>query len=103
MSSLMPSTSTLLLPSTAGEGGGESSVARFGFSSLMRMVVVRGGLIKPDGRGGGLESCERLDFLTGGSSPSTTVLGGDGCEAVRDRFGTMMPSSDSDSDFRRVL
>jgi hypothetical protein len=47
--------------------------------------------------------CDRFDFLTGGSSPSTAVLGGDGWTAALERFGTMMPISVSDRDFRRVL
>lgn len=68
----------------------------------MRMVVVRGGLITLAG-GGDAEPCERFDFLTGGSSPSATVLGGDGCDSARERLGTMMPSSASESDLRRVL
>ena len=66
------------------------------------MVVVRGGLIKPGG-GGDDEPCDRFAFLTGGSSPSTRVLGGEGCDCVLERFGTVMPSSDRESDFRRVL
>ena len=102
MSSLIPSTSTLLLPSAAGDGGGDSSTACFGFSSLNLMVVVRGGLIKPGG-GGDDELCNRFDFLTGGSSPSKIVFGGEGWEAVRERLGTMIPSSDRESDFRLVL
>ena len=103
MSSLIPSTSTLLLPSTAGDGGGDNSVivATFGFSSLMRIVVVRGGLIRPVD----VDSapCDRFGFFTGGSSPSMMVLGGEGCDIALDRLGTVMPSSASDSDFLLVL
>lgn len=76
-------------------------MACLGFSSLNLMVVVRGGLISPGG--GDEESCDRLDFFTGGSSPSAIVLGGEGCEAVRERLGTVIPSSDKLSDFRLVL
>ncbi len=61
MSSLMPSTSTLLLPSLAGEGGGDSCDIGFDFS------LIAGGLIS-------------RDFFDGRSlsSPSAIVLGGDG-------------------------
>ena len=103
ISSLIPSTSTLLLPSTAGDGGGESSlmVVGFGLSSFMRMVVVRGGLIKPvDDESA---PCDRFVFLTGGSPPSMMVLAGEGCDAALERLGTVMPNSASDSDFLLVL
>ena len=101
ISSLMPSVSTLFAPSLPGDGGGDNSTARFGFSSLILMVVVLGGLIMPEG--GDSEPCDRFGFFTGGSSPSTIVLGGEGCDTARERLGTMMPSSESDSDFLLVL
>lgn len=100
MSSMIPSTSTLFDPSAAGDGGGDNSVTRDGFSSLNRIVVERGGLIWPDGES---EPCDRFDFFTGGSSPSMMVLGGEGCDAARDLLGTVMPSSASESDLRRVF
>lgn len=100
MSSLMPSVSILLSSSLAGDGGGDSSIALFGFSSLILIAVVLGGLISPFGDA---EPCERLLFFDGGSSPSTTVLGGEGCDCVLERLGTVIPSSDSESDFRLVL
>lgn len=96
----MPSVSILLSPSRAGDGGGDSSTALLGCSSLNRMVVVLGGLMSPVGDA---EPCERLLFFEGGSSPSTIVLGGEGCDWVLERFGTVMPSSESESDFRLVL
>lgn len=107
MPSLIPSVSILLAPSLPGLGGGDSSAARdagVGFSSLIRIVgvdVVRGGLM--DAGDGAPDACERFDFLTGGSSPSAMVLGGDGWEMARERFGTVMPSSDRESDLRLVL
>ena len=68
---------------------------------LMWMFVVRGGLIAlGDGE---VASCDRFVFLIGGSPVSPLGVGGDGWEAARDRLGTWMPSSDSDSDFLRVL
>lgn len=100
ISSLIPSVSILLSPSRAGDGGGDSSTALFGFSSLILIVVVLGGLMSPVGDA---EPCERLLFFDGGSSPSTTVLGGEGCDCVLERLGTVIPSSDSESDFRLVL
>ena len=79
ISSLIPSTSILLHPSAAGEGGGERVTLGLGRddASLMRMVVDRGGLMRP-----GVDeaecgaACARLVFLTGGSSGVTTGGGG---------------------------
>ena len=101
ISSLMPSISILLSPSLIGDGGGDNAAARFGFSSFMRMAVERGGLISP--RVGEACPCDRFDFLTGGSSPSMAVFGGEGWAVTLARLGTMMPISVSDSDLRRVL
>lgn len=101
ISSLIPSTSILLSPSLSGDGGGDSAAPRFGFCSLVRMAVDRGGLMSP--RVGEALPWDRFDFLTGGSSPSTAVLGGEGWMTTLARLGAMMPISVSDSDFRRVL
>lgn len=101
ISSLMPSMSILLSPSLSGDGGGDNAAPRLGFCSFMRMAVERGGLMSP--MVGEALPCDRFDFLTGGSSPSTAVLGGEGWTATLARLGAMMPISVSDSDFRRVL
>jgi len=101
MSSLMPSVSILLSPSRKGEGGGDNSATVLGFSSFIRMFVVRGGLISPETDE--VVPCDHFVFLIGRSSPSTIVLGGEGCDAPLARLGTVMPSSDSESDFRLVL
>lgn len=68
----------------------------------MAKVFVFGGLMS-DG-GGEMESCDRLGFLDAGSS-STTVAGGEGwdCEEALERLGTIIPSSDKESDFLLVL
>ena len=101
ISSLMPSMSILPSPSLGGEGGGDNAAPRLGFCSFMRMAVGRGGLMSP--MVGEALPWARFDFLTGGSSPSTAVLGGEGWTATLARLGAMMPISVSDSDFRRVL
>lgn len=99
ISSLIPSISTLLSPSLIGEGGGDKAAARLDLSSFMRMAVDRGGLMSPTV--GVWRACDRLGFLTGGSSPSTAVLGGEGCATGRERFIT--PSPSRQMLFRRVL
>lgn len=112
ISSLIPSVSTVVFdavaPSARGDGGGDSSATRFGFSSLMRMVVVVGGLMRPLG-GGDVDDeveldcvCDRFDFFTGGSSPSTKVSLGVGCDWFRERFGPTTPRSPRFRLLRRV-
>lgn len=67
------------------------------------MVVDGGGLMVPVG-GGVDEPCARFDFFAGGSSRSLLVLlGSVGCDGALALFGTWMPSSDNDKDFRLVL
>lgn len=97
MSSLIPSVSILLLvPSATGEGGGDNSLARCGRPSLNRIVVVRGGLIRPGG--GEVDVCDRLDFLGSGSASWMTLSGGEGAH----RLELMMPRSPRFSDTLRV-
>ena len=88
MSSLIPSRSTLWLPSAAGDGGGDSVVGCFFSCSFL----ISGGLMM-------------RHFLLGRSlsSPSAMVDGGEGCDTARDRLGSVMPSSVSERLLRRVL
>lgn len=78
------------------------SANREGGSVRMERVFVLGGLINAGG--GDSESCDLLGFLVTGSS-SMTVAGGEGwdCEEARERFGTVIPSSERESDFLLVL
>jgi hypothetical protein len=68
----------------------------------MDKVFIFGGLMEAGG--GDSESCDLLGFLVTGSS-SMTVAGGEGwvCEEARERLGTVIPSSERDSDFLLVL
>ena len=97
ISSLIPSTSTLL-SRAGGEGGGDSSCACFD-----RMAVDLGGLIDP------VEvfdrACDVLEIFAGrsDSSPSTIVFGGEGCDCVRLRLGMATPRSGNESETLRVL
>ena len=98
----MPSVSIVCTVWVPGDGGGVCSARRDGGSVRMDKVFVFGGLIKAGGGDG--ESCDLLGFLVTGSS-SMTVAGGEGwdCEEARERLGTVMPSSERDSDFLLVL
>ena len=101
ISSDIPSMSTLFGPVADGDAGGDNCC--FGFSSLILMVVVLGGLIDPCGVD--CEACVVFDIFLGrsDSSPSAIVLGGEGCEIARLRLGMAMPRSASERLFRRVL
>lgn len=102
----MPSVSTFDTPEAPGDGGGVCSAPRMVLlvgsvlitgSALMRITVVRGGLMFPSG---GL--CEQRAFLTGGSSESFDGIGNN-CDCALALLGTCMPSSDRERLFRRVL
>lgn len=101
-SSLMPSVSIVCTAWVPGDGGGVCSASRDGGSVRMVKVFVFGGLIKAGG--GDSDSCDLLGFLVTGSS-SMTVAGGEGwdCEEARERLGTVIPSSERESDFLLVL
>jgi len=101
-SSLMPSVSIVCTVCVPGDGGGVCSANREGGSVRIDKVFVLGGLMSAGG--GDKESCDRLGFLVTGSS-SMTVAGGEGwdCEEARERLGTVIPSSERESDFLLVL
>lgn len=101
-SSLIPSVSIVCTVCVPGDGGGVCSANREGGSVRIDKVFVLGGLMSAGG--GDKESCDRLGFLGTGSS-SMTVAGGEGwdCEEARERLGTMIPSSERESDFLLVL